>query len=511
MNDLRALVKVVSQQKVKQIEIISEQAKLSTKAKLLYDGLKAGEIKTDEEAVLVLYDQKYIDSKYRKLKSRLRNRLVNTLFFIDVQQYSRFEVDKALVKAHNLVSAVYILRNKGQLAAAMDIAEDAFKITKKFDLLDLSLSLSLLLSNYYSAYKSDKTKYELYSKMVSKYQKLLNLEIAARNCFNYFALLINNKKNSKILEHSDQIKTDLILIKENIHKYDAYNFKFYAFNVLYFESYLNKNYSELEQVSEQAVLYFKSKNGFSTLGEFSFTQKLGIAYQALGKFNDAIKVYKEALGLNPREGGLAWYNIRNHLFNTHLATLEYQNAYKYLLEATLHKSFKNLFETHREPWLVKEAYVHLLINIGKVVEDSEVEIKLRPFRINRFLNEVPHFSKDKRGLNIAILIIHVLFLFINKKEFEIEDRLNALGQYSFRYLRNDETLRSNAFIKMLQKLPLANFHPVRLKRHVEKFHKRLLETPMNISEQSAEIEIIPYEHLWEIVIELLQMRLEKKI
>ena len=47
-----------------------------------------------------------------------------------------------------------------------------------------------------------------------------------------------------------------------------------------------------------------------------------------------------------------------------------------------------------EQWRIIEAYANLLdINTGQV------------FRVSRFLNEVPIFSKDKRGNNIAIIVI----------------------------------------------------------------------------------------------------------
>jgi len=376
---------------------------------------------------------------------------------------------------------------------------------------DLSLMLCQDLSFHYGIYDYNRKKDVFYSDLVNHYQHLLNLTVEAKKCFKFYAQHINLQKTSTQIILDENIERSLELVTKNLEATDSFSFKYNAFNALYFKSYLEKDYPELEKISRAAIKYFRKKEGFSTIGEFSFLQKLGISYQAQGKYAEAIDTYHDVLKINPKEGTSPWYNIRNHLFNTHLAIKEYQNAYKYLLDVTTFSGFTKLFDTTKEPWRVKEAYMHLLIKMKKVIEDQDAENKLRPFRINRFLNEVPHFSKDKRGLNIAVLIIHVLFLFINKKEFEIEDRLNALGQYSFRYLRNDETLRSNAFIKMLQKLPLANFHPVRLKRHVEKFHKRLLETPMNISEQSAEIEIIPYEHLWEIVIELLEMRLEKKI
>jgi tetratricopeptide (TPR) repeat protein len=292
---------------------------------------------------------------------------------------------------------------------------------------------------------------------------------------------------------------------------NTYDFNYQARNALYFKAYLENDLDRMIDLSKDAVAFFKTKEGFLKLGEFSFLQKLGIAYQARKEYSNALDVYHQAFKLNPREGNTPWYNIRNHIFNVHLHLREYQEAYKYLLEATSHKSFKQLYNLSKEPWILKEAYMHLLIKMGKVAEDKDSKHKLRPFRLSRFLNEVEHFSKDKRGLNIAVNIIHALFLFLQKKDDEFERRLAALGQYSFRYLRRDETLRSNAFIKMLQKLPDAGFHPLRVKRYTDKYYKRMVEAPMVIQENSKEVEIIPYEHLWEIVLELLEMRLNKEI
>ena len=82
--------------------------------------------------------------------------------------------------------------------------------------------------------------------------------------------------------------------------------------------------------------------------------------------------------------------------------------------------------------------------------------------------------------------------------------MDALNQYSYRYLRNDDTLRSNCFVKMILKIPDATYHPERLKRHTKKLYKTLVNTPTDIREQSSNIEIIPYESLWELVLELLQ-------
>ncbi|MEL6989086.1 MAG: hypothetical protein AAGK97_14835, partial [Bacteroidota bacterium] len=113
------------------------------------------------------------------------------------------------------------------------------------------------------------------------------------------------------------------------------------------------------------------------------------------------------------------------------------------------------------------------------------------------------FTKDKRGLNIAILIVHVLFLLHLKKYNQIIDRTEALNQYCYRYLRTDDTFRSNCFIKMLLQIPKADFNRMRTERYAEKFVNKLRSMPLSVSTQSAEVEFFPYEDLWEITLEML--------
>jgi hypothetical protein len=56
---------------------------------------------------------------------------------------------------------------------------------------------------------------------------------------------------------------------------------------------------------------------------------------------------------------------------------------------------------------------------------------------------------------------------------------------------------------MLIKIPDAAYHPLRVKRYTEKYYTRLHKSKFEFSEQSGEVEIIPYEVLWKLVLELL--------
>ena len=56
---------------------------------------------------------------------------------------------------------------------------------------------------------------------------------------------------------------------------------------------------------------------------------------------------------------------------------------------------------------------------------------------------------------------------------------------------------------MLLQLPKANFHREAVVRKAKKYYDKLTENPSNLKMQASEIEIMPYEMLWEYVLDSL--------
>jgi hypothetical protein len=154
----------------------------------------------------------------------------------------------------------------------------------------------------------------------------------------------------------------------------------------------------------------------------------------------------------------------------------------------------------QESWRIYEAYTQFLVKTGDVTADGDT----KKYKAARFLNEVPKFSKDKRGANVPILFARILHAIADGKQDHLVDSTEALAKYTSRYLRDDNQLRSNCFINMLMQVPEGNMHPEAVARKAQKFVDRLKETSVQIADQPFELEIIPYEKLWEIVLSLLQ-------
>ena len=82
--------------------------------------------------------------------------------------------------------------------------------------------------------------------------------------------------------------------------------------------------------------------------------------------------------------------------------------------------------------------------------------------------------------------------------------MDAVQKYCSRYLRREDTYRSNCFIKMLMLIPVVNFHSKAIDRRVAPLVEKLARVPLEISPQALDLEIIPYEDLWEILMGALK-------
>ena len=502
MDTLVALVKLLSKQKLKQIEIITEDVKLSSKTKLLYDGILNGEFNDDDEAARKIYDSNSKNSSYKKLKYRLTQRLLNTLFFIDIQSYSKSEYQKALNRSFKNWAAAKILQDKGQNKVSIELFEQILKTSIKYDIIELSLLILKDLRLAYGLFIDNKYKFEKHSKKYTEIKHIYDLKDQAEYYYIYFGQLISKSKAYDFDTHVQKHLEEVEVLRKSVEDIDSFYLRYYTYNASYFGYLVKKDLDMQILVAKRAINYFQEKEGFKKIGLFSFTQKIGISYLSKKNYIKAMECFKYCMEFKLPEGSLPWMYVRSYFFQIHILRKDYNSAYSLISDVTNNKSFTKINETYREPWYLKEAFIHFLIKIGKVnIEDSDAQ-KLRPFRLARFMNEVSTFSNDKRGLNITINIIQMLFYIVDERFDDALDKLSSLRQYNFRYLKRPEYARFNNFIKMLLKIPEGDYEPAKIRAKAKKHYQALLDNPSDFSEHALSIEIIPYEQLWEEIMSI---------
>ncbi|MEM7575416.1 MAG: hypothetical protein AAF433_21110, partial [Bacteroidota bacterium] len=213
---------------------------------------------------------------------------------------------------------------------------------------------------------------------------------------------------------------------------------------------------------------------------------------------------KKFLSLIP-VGSRAWFRTQQLYTQLAITTDQYSLSANLIRKVIEHKNYKGLAEAVKERIILLKAYVFWLGAIGKIADRGE---NFKSFRLAKFLNSVPDFAKDRQGLNIPVLIAQALWLLHRKKFEKVRERLNALKRYSDRYLKNNKgTVRTYYFLKAFCQLADSNFHRNGFLRKSEKNLKLLNQHPRSKDEQNVEVEIIPYERLYDLVVEQLDLRL----
>jgi hypothetical protein len=500
MDELKELAGVVSKQKVKKIEIIG-QDNIESKINLLYNLLIEQKIESDEDALTLLYKNKGPKSiqNLKKLKQRLKKKLLNTIYFFDLNNSYNSKTEIAFYECYKNWTTLKLLALKGTLRiTSYKLAERTLNIALKYEFTDIATLLARELILYHSVATGNLVKFKKYNSILEEQTNLFNAELIAEKYFASLTIQITNLRGSNKDELIERCDSYIEHLHELKNQYNSYRFYRHSYYVLSLSYEVKGDYQNIINLSEEAISYFESKSFSTPEAIFSVKLQIIIAKIPLKQYKDAILLAEENMNILNRNH-YNWFVNQYYYIILCIHAKEYTKAFELTNLVKSQKSFKTLYNHLKQNFLVFDAYLNFLNERNKINADQEI----KSFRIYKFLNDVPNFTKDKAGLNIAILIVHTLFLLHLKKYNQIIDRVESLNQYCYRYLRKDDTFRSNCFIKMLLQIPKADFNRIRTERYAEKYVEKLNSVPLSVSTQSAEVEFFPYEDLWEITLEML--------
>ena len=508
MENLKELILFVSKQKIAKIEVMGNPNNYSGKMKYLYDGIINGKYLTDDDAIIDLYGSTGNVKTYKKLKYRLQNRLINTVFFIDVNKPNFNDSQRAYYICQKSVAAIDILLGRGARKTAMELAERTLRHVLKFEYTEMCINLLKKLSRHYGLMEKNKKKFIEYSNLTQKYLEIFNAETVAEQL--YTKLRFQSKNNPTVsAEIIGEAINSTNQLKKYLDKVDSNRFLMMAYMVFANRYEIINDYKSVLKVCDEALNKIEEKESKRPISIFVFASMKVDCLIQIKKYKEAEVEIMNALKLVP-EGKISWLSTNEKYMRMCIHKKEYQKAFDIFAKITSNYGFQPAYKDTIETWKVYEAYLNFFIQNKKIIPNPNQFETRKKFRINKFLNEVPTYSKDKRGHNIPILIIQVLFLLQQKKYDRIIDKVEALNAYCYRHLKKDDTFRSNCFIKMLLLLPKCNFHRIAVERKSKVLCAKLESVPLEIARQSAEIEIVPYEDLWGIVMDMLEAKFHKK-
>lgn len=465
----------------------------------LYEKIRENEFKDLNDLEAATYGLAEKSWKFKKLISRFQEKLINTLFFVDANTPLFGERAKAYYVCARRSVLVRMLVERGARKLAVNISEITLPIALKYEFTDLCVYLSRFLMKHYGFNQIEIKKFQLFKTIFKKQieieQKELSLETFATEInFEIVSIKGNPKENINQDYWWAKVSEATALINENptIETLIACSLIIFEYfkTIRDFKKYKEFTFLFLDKILKKPFL------SVVTL-ELMIIAQLRITMMTKDK-NTAFslqKTYFATLNI----GNYNWYVAHYYFILTLFHGNEYQHGLNFMDFTMRFNTFPKQSNVIHEIFYILQAFAHFLFKIGKIKDPLDS----KDFRINKFINQVPEHSRDKQGVNISIILVQILIFLADKKYSKIIDRMESLNLYSYRHLKKDENFRSQCFIKMLSEMVRADFKKQGTLFRTEKIINKLKAVPIDTFPATAENEIIPYEDLWEMVIERL--------
>ncbi|MCB0557507.1 MAG: hypothetical protein H6573_25850 [Lewinellaceae bacterium] len=503
MKHLIEIARIVTKRKVRKIEIFDDHSLRHKNSKFneFYEALRANKFKSDRDAAQHLYGCSPTDPKYRQLKSRFRKRLLNTLFFLDVNMPSASNYDRAYYSCNKDWTLVNTLSWYGAPHTAAQLARQVLTTSLKFQFTDLIVNCSRILRAY-SAETGDENSFEEYNNYISEYTHTLEAEIRSEEI--YQRVIINyNLPVSKKPELADQVQAYCETLVNLSKQYSSPVIHYNMYLVWVHRYEMEQDFDAMLEVCEQGEKYIAQNPLFEQESKLiTFQTKRMSAYLHMLNYRDGRINAEKSLNHFP-EGTETWFTFMEYYFLLAMHTENYINAIAIFNRAAGHPKFKKLDSLIQEKWSIFEGYVNYIIESeGK----TNKVLRLHPqkgFRATKLLNNPVLYPKEQRIFSVLLIILQILFLLERKSFSGLPERIERLKKYANRQLRKEECHRSIQFIRLLQQLNKANFQ-VEEMSNTEKYYASLKSQPFFYRGIVSGLEVIPYEILWKRILSYLK-------
>jgi hypothetical protein len=497
MKEIANLARIVTLRRTHQRSLLDlDAARLGKEERLMQEIIVNPEI-TALQLTKSLYGTNSVGNQaaMRQLRARLQDKLLNHLFFLDHSDPRLVVSRRYEVECLDMLHKATILQLEGEYSLSERLLRRCMRLAAQGDFTAYEEQAAQRLLSIY-AEQNQQSKYEKLSHDITKLRQTISYEQEAEMLF--FEVQLGAEET---VAKRHEITAKLPAYLERLEELYRLAPTFGAFNALYrvrlVYAGLAGQYQDIIRETERASAMLAA----GTLNVRRFDQRL----------NHFMNVYAHLRGRRPQEGlklaeafaetihptSSNWFYFYEHYLLLALHAGEYEQAQRLLQVAHKNPSYSKLRPTALERWELLEAYTELVLPI------EQVSIKRRNQLAVFAALTVPEYSRDKRGYNVAILIFQLVHYLQQRLLEPVLVRLERLRKYQQRHLRDSATLRSRTFLRLLLLLPEADFDPAQLAQRAQPLLRTLHQATLT-GDADAEVEIIPYENLWDLVVGVLR-------
>ncbi|MEQ8518353.1 MAG: hypothetical protein RLN79_13755 [Cytophagales bacterium] len=492
--DLQQLINIIGKKGKRNAVILSSQNAKSDDLRVhdLYTGLKTAQYKDERHAAQKIFNTDTADKNYIKLRSKLKDALFHNLFFLNYDNEKHPQFSQVEYEVRKNLLQIKILLREGDKENAEWLLMRTIKLAEKFHFTSELLESYTLWRNQIS-YSGNLSKFETVNNMVMRYEKISVAEKRAEyllyaSMCNILKSLVNKRR------FVTKFKTWVKEIEDLRKKYNTPNLLLTEFRLKSNYYALSSDFESLLKLcNETEKSYSKDSNSVLQTKRSEIALNKIIACLNLKEFEEGKKHVKKSLKYFNKDNN-NWFTFMENYFILCMRTGNFNKAGEVLDEVKTNVFFRIQSELARERWYIYQGY------FAFVRPDHKPK-----FQIQSFLGKVPEFNKNMFGYNAATLIIHFFHLLKENDFEELHIRMDEMKKYIGKQISRSGNERLQSFLRLLQVAHQTGFN---YKVTVEKSQNYLkkLKRFKGRAEAFEELEIMQYEDLWQILLQLLKER-----
>jgi hypothetical protein len=500
MDDLLILINLVQSSKFKSKNLLNVLLEPGTYMRRLYDALATGTMQSDEDVLRAIPELNSQGTSLATIKSKLKERLSDALLFLDFNDADANDRQKAYIDCLKKWAAASVILSKNYRQFGIEKLEQLLRYTRRFEFTEISIDVLQALRLQSSVIFGAESQYREFNSLLDQYQLVRQKEERAETCYLELMIGFGNSRSNK-REMAEFARNLNAQIEPYLSECDTYRLQLFC-RLIKISIYDNENdYGSLIKLCEESIAFFDGKpyKSFNALQVFHYS--LMMSYLNLREYERCRAVAQKYETLFTR-GSFNWFKWQELHF------LAESHASNYEAAAIIWRKVTDKTKSGEMPcqisdsWKIFEAYLSFLTQIG-CLRDNKTDKK---FRIRKMLNDIQVAQRDKSGMNIPILVIEYLLALAEGDYAQCIDREESLAKYRTRYLSVSDAARSHYFFRMLEMIPKARFDSLETQQRAAHLFETLRSIPLEAANQNFEVEVVPYETLWNLTLHILKMK-----
>lgn len=511
MQPLKDLVTILNRYAVRDIDVITnperKRSKEDSRYWEMYAGLQKGRWKDEDEVAQHFNYASRTDKGYRRLKEGLKERLHNSVLFIDLGSQGISRYHQKGQELYRLWAVSECLSRRGSFEAYYEVASKALDIALDIENVSAIVEITCRLRTYLAVRPNFAKEYLRLKDIHNKYWRAMQLEMEAQNDLLFIISSLVNKKGYK-KEHAPVADAFYQRYQKDLAEIDTVMFQVCVRLLQVYSHILVHDWSGGLAAADEALTFLLNKGEKSADHVVTFGTQKASCLLMLKKYDEARSTL-DSLLIHAPEGKPTWFKNREVAAVNALYSENYREAWFLVNEIITHERFNVVSEVDQETWRLYYGYLQWLVKSGIATEASDIPVN-DTFKLTRWLNDMPLYGLDKRGGNIPLLILQIHFLITayrsDPNNYDaICNRIEALRKYSSRNLdRESEHFRTDCFLSLLQLLPKYIHDVQKLSVAAAPVLQRMNTVHVDLLDSSFETEVVPYERQWEWICLQLQ-------